>query len=152
MKLIAQKPCSFGGKQFYIGDEIPSEYVLNPTAMVNYGVIAIIEENDSGADSGNGSESGSECKTFNNIIIPDVTMSILVRTENGVETLEPTDEGIQDIFTVLIGKATEAEAVINQMDDADALILLHMADARKSVKAAAEARAKALSQESEGEQ
>lgn len=151
MKLIAQKPCSFGGKKFYIGDEIPVEYVLNPTAQANMGIIAIVPDDDT--DSDTGSEPGSECeKTFSNIVIPDVTMSILVSTENGVETLEPTDEGIQDIFTVLIGKASDAEAVINQMNDADALILLHMADSRKSVKAAAEARAKALSQESEGEQ
>ena len=150
MKLIAQKPCSFNGEQFYIGDEIPVEYVLNLTAMVNYGIIAIVP--DSEDDSGTGSEGGGSCeKTYNNIVIPDVTLSILVRTENGDEMLEPTDEGIQDVFTVLIGKATDAEAVINQMNDEDALILLHMSDSRKSVKALAEARAKAISQESEGE-
>ena len=29
MRLIANKPCSFGGRQFYIGDEIPANLVAD---------------------------------------------------------------------------------------------------------------------------
>ena len=41
MRLIAKKPCSFNGQVFYIGDEIPSEFVINPKAQEKLGVIAI---------------------------------------------------------------------------------------------------------------
>ena len=140
MKLIAKKPCSFGGEKFYIGDEIPVEYVINPKVQEQMGVLAIID-----------GDTADIPAPVNRIVIPDVTMSILVHTENGDMELEPTDEGIQDIFTVLIGTASEAEAVINEMTNEDALILLHMADSRKTVKAAAEARAKALREEIEAE-
>ena len=30
MRLIAQKPCSFGGNKFFIGEEVPTELVTNP--------------------------------------------------------------------------------------------------------------------------
>ena len=30
MRLIAQKPCSFGGNKFFIGEEVPAELVTNP--------------------------------------------------------------------------------------------------------------------------
>lgn len=42
MKLIATKPCSFGGRQFYIGDEIPMELVADAKAQEKIGVITII--------------------------------------------------------------------------------------------------------------
>ena len=29
MRLIAKKPCSFGGQQFYIGDEVPENLVAD---------------------------------------------------------------------------------------------------------------------------
>jgi len=44
MKLIARKPCSFGGKQFYIGDEIPSKLVLDPALQEKRGVLIRIKE------------------------------------------------------------------------------------------------------------
>ena len=137
-RLVALKPCSFGGRKFYIGDEIPVELVVNPQAQQKLGVLAIVDFD-------------SEVTVIdNNIVIPETKLSILVQRGDGEEmTLEPTDRGIQDVFTVLIGKADNAEAIINEMDDGDALILLHLSDPRKSVKAAAEARAKAIASEAE---
>lgn len=151
MRLIAKKPCSFGGIQFYIGDEVPADLVLNPSLQVQMGVLIEVPESGStgdGVGGESGSGSGSCGSTF---IIPDSAMTIVVQTENGTEELEPTDDGIQQIFTALIGTPTVAEAVIKEMDDEDALILLHMADRRKSVREAAMARASELS-ESAGEQ
>lgn len=144
MRLFALKPCSFGGEKFYIGDEVPSEYVLNPSAQVQMGVLAEVPDNGTG---------DSDCEVTP-IIVPDSAMTIIVQTENGTTELEPTDEGIQDIFTVLIGKPAGAKAIINKMDDTDALFLLYMADGRTTVKTAVEARIKELNgpQESEGEQ
>lgn len=140
MAYVALKPCSFAGQSFRIGEIVPDE-LIHPGAVKNLltmKVIAITED--------------VECSTEGcsaPVIIPDVRMTILAQTEKGNVELEPTDEGIQDVFTVLIGKPAAAEAIINDMDDADALLLLHMSDSRKAVKALAEARIKALS---EGEQ
>lgn len=136
MKLIAQKPCSFGGKKFYIGDEIPAEIVLDPEAQVKMGVLAIA-----------GANGPAPIRKIN-----VETMAVHVPAEEGNMELQLTQEGLQAVVTVLTGKPADAEAVINQMNDGDALILLHMADGRKAVKAAAEARGKAISQESAGEQ
>ena len=43
MKLIARKPCSFGGKKYFIGDEIPSEEVIHPKTQERLGVLTILE-------------------------------------------------------------------------------------------------------------
>lgn len=43
MKLIANRPCSFGGRQFYIGDEIPANLVADAKAQQKMGVLAIVE-------------------------------------------------------------------------------------------------------------
>ena len=45
MKLFAKRPCSFNGKKFFIGDEIPADYVLDPKAQKMMGVIEVVEEN-----------------------------------------------------------------------------------------------------------
>lgn len=44
MKLIAKKPCSFGGKRFYIGEEVPTALVVDPARQVQYGVLIRKEE------------------------------------------------------------------------------------------------------------
>lgn len=44
MRLIANKPCSYGGQQFYIGDEIPAELVADAKAQEKLGVITIVND------------------------------------------------------------------------------------------------------------
>jgi len=39
MKLIAKKPCSFGGKKFFIGDEVPSNLVVNAAQQTAWGIL-----------------------------------------------------------------------------------------------------------------
>ena len=131
-RLIALKPCSFGGKKFFIGDEIPAEYVESPAKMEQLGVIKVVKVES------------EVTEVTENVVIPDPTLEIVVQSNGEEMILEPTDSGIQYVFNVLIGKVAEAEAIINQMTDGDALILLHLADSRKAVKEAAAARAKAL--------
>ena len=144
MKLIAQKPCSFGGKKFYIGEEIPAEAVLNPKEQAKMGVLAIVS-NDSGA-----TQPAGEKEAIN----PVDTMTVVIRAEEGDLPLNLTAEGLQAVIDVLTSKVEDAEPIVEAMTDGDALILLHLTDTRKSVKTAAEARAKALNEaeESEGEQ
>ncbi len=46
MRLIAKKPCSFGGRQFYIGDEIPENLVADGKRQEEYGVITIAKDSE----------------------------------------------------------------------------------------------------------
>ena len=137
MKLIAKKPCSFGGEQFYIGDEIPAEIVLNPKEQEKRGVLVCVDAQG---------QPQPEPQ-----LAPVHTVNISVSTDDGQPIdLDVYPEGLNEVFAALMSNPTTAEEIVNQMTDGDALILLHMADSRKSIKAAAEARAKAL--EEAGEQ
>lgn len=40
MRLVANKPCSFGGKKFLIGDEVPANLVLNPNKQIKMGTLS----------------------------------------------------------------------------------------------------------------
>ncbi len=44
MRLIANKPCSFGGRKFYIGDEIPENLVADSRLQEKMGVITIVND------------------------------------------------------------------------------------------------------------
>ena len=132
MKLIARKACSFGGKKFYIGDEIPEALVLDPRAQEKMEVLAIVPD-----DAGTTPPAAVD------------TMTVVIRAKEGELPLNLTNEGIQNVVDVLTGKPTEAEATIAGMTDGDALILVHIADSRKAIKAAAEARAQALNGDTE---
>lgn len=139
MKLIARKACSFGGKKFYIGDEIPAELVLDPGTQEKREVLAIVPD-DSGAIP------SVEPKEIRNEVD---TMTVVIRAKEGDLPLNLTREGLQNAVDVLTGKPTDAETIIAQMTDGDALILVHITDSRRAVKAAAEARAQALNEEPE---
>lgn len=145
MKLIAKKPCSFGGHNFYIGDEIPNEYVMNPQNQEKLGVLAVVADDADGIPAAEVAVAGKAVDT----------MTVNVHAEEGDLPLDLTKAGLQAVVDVLTGTVEDAEAIIAAMADGDALILLHLADSRKSVKKAAEARAKALNanpEESAGDQ
>lgn len=132
MKLIAQKPCSFGGKKFFIGDEIPTEFVMDPAGQVKMGVLAF---------AGEGPIASAEA--------PAAAMPIVVRVKEGDMSLNITGAGLQAMVNVMTGNPKDVEAIVKEITDGDALILLHMLDTRKAVKAAAEAQAKAVNQAGE---
>ena len=50
MRLIANKPCRFGGKKFYIGNEIPENLVADARLQEKMGVITIVNDNMGVAD------------------------------------------------------------------------------------------------------
>lgn len=140
MKLIAKKPCGFGGKKFYIGDEIPAEYVLNPKAQEKRGVLVVVND-------------GTMAPAPVDPVPPVEAMEVIIHAEEGDMSLNLTKDGLQAVVDVITSKAADAKPIIDQMTDGDALILLHIADSRKEIKTAAENRAKALSpEESAGEQ
>ena len=144
MKLIAKKPCSFGGKKFFIDDEIPTESVLDPRAQEKRGVLAIVADDAAPPPAPPAPEA----------VRKEVdTMTVVIRDKEGDMPLDLTRDGLQAVVDVLTVKPADAEAIIEKMDDGDALILIHLVDSRKAVKAAAEDRAKALNtEESEGDQ
>lgn len=49
MRLIVKKPCSFGGRQFYIGDEVPENLVSDAKLQEKYGVITIVNDSEGGS-------------------------------------------------------------------------------------------------------
>ena len=137
MKMIARKPCSFAGKKFFNGDMVPAEIVLDPHGQEKMGVLAIVND-DAGTT--------QHCNEVD-------TMTVVVHAEKGDMHLNLTQEDLQSVVYVLTSNVDDAEPVVAAMANGDALILLHMTDNRKSIKAAAEARAQALNaEESAGEQ
>lgn len=136
MKLIAKQPCSFGGKQFFIGDDIPAELVIDPKSQEKIGVISIAKDGDSGQDDGK--------------IPAEWNFSLVVPRENGENMVLDFDiDGMTQALSALISKPEDAKAIIETMTGNDALIFLHMADGRKAIKAAAEARANAIAEAGE---
>ena len=128
MKLIAQKPCSFGGRKFYIDDEIPVEYVLDPKLQQKQGVLKIVPD--------------SEVEE-----IKEKPITLIIRAQEGDLEVQLSSEGLQAVFDVLNANVETGTAIIEQMTDRQALLMLNVTDSRKGIKDAAEARAKALSQE-----
>ena len=135
-KLIAKKPCSFGGERFFIGDEIPVDLVHDPKTQEQYGTLVILE-----------GDAVTPAPTIAPVVVSDPVLTICVSVDGEAMELEPTDDGLQDIFNALIGDADTAIDIAKKMTDNDALILLHLAERRTTVKKAAKARAQDLDEE-----
>ena len=133
MSYIALKPCRFAGQSFKIGNPVP-EQVVHPGAVKNLVKMGVISFADAPNTNQDAEMTTGEVITVN------------VNAEEGVMPLGLTKEGLQAIFDVLTSNVDDAEAIISEMTDGDALILLHISDGRKSIKTAAETRAKDLSE------
>lgn len=135
MKLIAKQPCSFGGKQFYIGDEIPVELVQEPKTQEKYGKLAIV-----GDTVATTAEPGGDA----------TVVHLVIHGKDGDIALDLAPESIQTVMDVLTANADDAEKLIKNIDSDDLLFLVNAADSRKTVQAAAKARAQALMEAQEG--
>lgn len=143
MAYVALKPCCFAGQRFKVGEDVPEELILPGAAknLVKMGVIAKQAE----------ITNAQVDQQVNEPQIIPAAIELYIHAEEGDVLVEPTNEGLQAIFDVLNSNVEKAEPIIQQMNDGDALILLHVTDNRKSIKEAAEARAKEISEEA-GEQ
>ena len=138
---VAQKPCSFAGKDFKIGDMVPAELIQPGAApaLMKMGLIA------------NTTKDAAP-------VVPETTgpvvttVDITVPVEEGRLALDITKEGLQSIVDVLCANVEGAEKIIDEMIDNDALILLHIVDNRKSIKTAAQERAETLNTVEESEE
>lgn len=142
MKLIAKMPCNFG-KRYYIGDEIPVEAVLDPKAQEKRGVLTIVND-----------EAGTALPAFDpGEPAGDIgVMTVVIHAEEGDLPLELTQEGLQAVLDILTSNVEDAEPIVSQMTEGDDLIFLDIADSRKTIKAAARARAQELNAEQEDEE
>lgn len=146
MPYVALKPCCFAGHRFRIGDNIPGE-MIHPGSANNLVKMGVIAER-AGEDT---PDAAPEATPVNEA----AAITVAIHAEEGDLPLELTQEGLQAVVDVLTSDVKDAEPVIAALNDGDALILLHATDTRKSIKTAAEARAKALNEaleESAGDQ
>ncbi len=124
MKLIAKKPCSFGGKKFFIGEEIPTELVADSSAQENLGVLTVSSK-----------ESEALVKS---------SIQITVKGSSDGEpatVISATPEEIRSVLSIMQLSAEEAVKAISEIQSDNVLILLHAADSRKMVKNAAKEQA-----------
>ena len=133
MKLIAKKPCSFNGQTFYIGDEIPPEFVINPKAQENLGTVAIVSVSD--ASRTNLAEDGQ------------VEFGVPIKQKDGTMTLYLNEEQICRAVEVMQMTASEAKEAIKGIAEEKILILLNACDSRKTIKEATEDTASELNSE-----
>ena len=86
MRLIAKKPCSFGGRQFYIGDEIPENLVTDARVQEKMGVITIVNDGTGGP----GEQSGPLfTQEQTDRMIAEAVNSALLEMEKKQGTLPP---------------------------------------------------------------
>lgn len=138
MKIIALKPCKFGGLRFLIGDEIPEELVQNPNVQKKRGVIAISQDGDSVLiDHG----------TSN---LSEMNIPIVIHSDDDDLTVFVTQSELNVFFDILqipVSKTEDRQKVsdmIQKIESEDLLIMLDALDGRKFVKDEAEQRANAI--------
>ena len=129
--LIAKKPCNFGGKDFWIGDQIPDELVLNPEAQEKIGILAIIGKAEDGAPANDDIAAR----------VGQVLFTIPIVNGNETIKIDMSEENIVQAVSIMQMKASDAEKAIQEVEDENVLIFLNALDARKSVKDAAKKKA-----------
>lgn len=139
MSIIALKPCTFGGKKFLIGDEIPENLVVNPKVQAKMGTIAI----------SGGTIPPEELQQYTSQV-GEVKFEIIIHSENGDLPLAVTNEELSiftDILQINVSKTEDKQKVsdmIQNIESEDLLIMLDALDGRKFVKEEAQERAAAL--------
>lgn len=167
MGLIAKRPCSYGGKKFFIGDEIPADLVADVAREEKLGVISItnasagvsvqsdtlfsqeqvdemIAEAVANASTGYTQEQVDEMiqsavAEIKPFESDDYGFTITVKGEgDNVTAVSCSTEDVQAVVDVLQMNADDgAKAVANVKSDS-VLILLHALDTRATVKKAAQ--------------
>lgn len=159
MKLIAKKPCSFGGRKFFIGEEVPIELVADPTVQEKLGVITISNVEDKIVLDLDGTYTQEQVDTIITAAVAEATarlrgleeefkgtVQIGVRGESdgdneSVMVISATPEEIQQAFYIMQLNVEEGAKTIAEIEAENVLILLHAADSRKTIKDAAKKQA-----------
>ena len=167
MRLIAKKPCSYGGKKFFIGDEIPAELVVNIEREEKLGVISAANDEagvpeQSGAlysqeqvdkmiaDAVANADKGFTQEQVDEMIQSAVAelkpfdsdnagFTVTVKGEGGnAMAVSCNAEDIQSVVDVLQMNADDGAKAVASVQSDSVLILLHVLDTRATVKKAAQ--------------
>lgn len=120
---IARKPCSFGGKKFFIGDVIPESLVSNPKVQEKMGVLGIVHQDNS-------------IPAPSSEFIGKPLFEIPIVKDNETLKLELSQEQIARAASIMQMGTKEAEEQISGITDNSILIFLNACDSRKAVKTA----------------
>jgi hypothetical protein len=167
MRLIAKKPCSYGGKKFFIGDEIPAELVVNIEREEKLGVISAAND-EAGVPEQSGALYSQEQvdkmiadavanadKGFTQEQVDEMVQSavaelkpfdsdnagftVAVKGEGGnVTAVSCSAEDVQSVVDVLQMNAEDGAKAVASVKSDSVLILLHALDTRATVKKAAQ--------------
>ena len=155
MRLIAKKPCSFGGRKFFIGEQIPENLVADPASQEKLGVL-VIAKDESKEESATGTftqnevdrmiaEAITEFKEGESELSKGVVMISVKGDSEGenelITSVPVTQEEIQQVFSVMQSNADEGMKIISGVKSESVLILLHATDSRKTIKEAAKKQA-----------
>ncbi len=143
MKLIAKKPCSFGGRKFFIDQDIPVELVAEPGVQERLGVLTVIDDT---VASGGEATAILDTEAFDGfdgkVIVP------VVNKENGdaaeMMSIPLTEEQVQSVFSIMQMNIPDAEKAVGEVTEENVLIVLHACDTRAKVRKAAKNRADTL--------
>lgn len=167
MRLIAKKPCSYSGKKFFIGDEIPAELVVNIEREEKLGVISAANDEagvpeQSGAlysqeqvdkmiaDAVANADKGFTQEQVDEMIQSAVAelkpfdsdnagFTVAVKGEGGnVTAVSCSAEDVQSVVDVLQMNAEDGAKAVASVKSDSVLILLHALDTRATVKKAAQ--------------
>lgn len=167
MRLIAKKPCSYGGKKFFIGDEIPAELVVNIEREEKLGVIsaandeAVVPEQSGAlysqeqvdemiADAVANADKGFTQEQVDEMIKSAVAelepfdsdnagFTVTVKGEgDNVTAVSCSAEDIQSVVDVLQMNADDGAKAVTSVQSDSVLILLHALETRATVKKAAQ--------------
>lgn len=147
MRLIAKKPCSYGGRKFFIGDEIPAELVVNIEREEKLGVISIAND-EAGVPEQSGAlysqeqvdemiaDAVAELEPFDS---DNAGFTVTVKGEgDNVTAVSCSTEDIQSVVDVLQMNAEDGAKAVASVQSDSVLILLHALDTRATVKKAAQ--------------
>lgn len=142
MKLIALKPCSFGGIRYYRGDEIPTDEVCNPKVQKERGIISIVpdDKNDIESDNARGE------------MVPSGINVPIVMNPGEIIYMTFTAEEASEIFLILQMSATEAVKTVESVESAELLTAIQCIDGRSTVKKAIANMLKVLDSENHTEE
>lgn len=167
MRLIAKKPCSYGGKKFFIGDEIPAELVVNIEREEKLGVISAAND-EAGVPEQSGALYSQEQvdemiadavanadKGFTQEQVDEMIKSAVAELEpfdsdnagftvtvkgegDNVTAVSCSAEDVQSVVDVLQMNAEDGAKAVASVKSDSVLILLHALDTRATVKKAAQ--------------
>lgn len=109
MRYIARRPCSFGGKKYLIGEDVPADVVLDGKRQVALGTLATVQD--------------------------DKTYAILISL--GEEQVSLAPEELQRIFDILQAKSEDAVALLQEDTRENVCRVIAVCDSRRAVKTAA---------------